>query len=127
MKKADQKAFRTLLLELRRRLAASVSHMQQEAMDEGSASGRGELSDISLEHLADRGSDTFTKDLMLGMIQENEAEIIDIDRALEKIEDGTYGICESCRDSISMARIKAIPFALLCIECKQDQEKQAPA
>ncbi len=127
MEKTDQKAFRTFLLELRRRLAANVSHMQQEAMDGGNAAGRGELSDISLEHLADRGSDTFTKDLMLGMIEDNEAEIIDIDRALEKIGDGTYGICESCRDNISMARIKAIPFARLCIKCKQDQEKQAPA
>ncbi len=122
VRKEDAEAFRELLLEIRRRLVKNVAQMQHEVMD-GNSSNRGELSDIPLEHLADRGSDTFTKDLMLGMIQDNEAEIIDIDSALEKIENGTYGICESCEQKIPGERMKAIPFARLCLGCKQIEER----
>jgi len=123
VKKQDIDTFRKLLLELRKRLEESVSHMQHEALEHDGAN-QNELSDMPLEHLADRGSDSFARDLMLGIIQDNEAEIIDIDRSLEKIDNDEYGICECCNGEIPEERLKAIPFARLCIHCKQEEEKQ---
>ena len=46
-----------------------------------------------------------------------------IDKALEKIEDGTYGVCESCDEDIGIKRLEARPVTDLCIRCKEEQEK----
>ena len=51
-------------------------------------------------------------------------KLIEIDEALERIEDGTYGICEECGKRIAPNRLKVMPFARLCILCKSDNEKQ---
>jgi len=124
VKKEDLKAFRTMLLELRGRLAENVNHMQTEALQEG-AGTRSELSDVPLEHLADRGTDNFARDMMINILQNSEAEICDIDLALDKIDGGTYGTCEACGKNIPKGRLKALPFARLCIQCKQTEERQA--
>ena len=47
-----------------------------------------------------------------------------IDRALQRIVDGSYGLCECCEEPIGVARLKARPVATLCIACKEDQEQQ---
>jgi len=120
----ERKAFRKLLLKLRERLASNVGHMQTEALRNGGETFS-ELSDTPLEHLADRGSDNFAKDLMISVLQNSEAEICDIDAALAKLDAGTYGVCENCNSGISKSRLKALPFARLCIECKQAEERQA--
>jgi len=126
VKESDLKAFRRMLLELRRRLARNVHHMQSEALSVG-ADGGGELSDITvMEHLADRGSEDFARELMINILQNSEAQLCDIDAALEKIDAGTYGICEHCNRPISRERLKALPFARLCIECKQAEELNTP-
>ncbi len=124
MNKKDIQAFRNLLLGFRRRLAASVSDMQRDAFGE-KGEPPSELSDVPLEHLADRGTDSFTRDLMIGMIENKEAELVDIDRALEKIDEGTYGKCENCEADIPRKRLKALPFARLCIGCKQREEENS--
>jgi len=48
-----------------------------------------------------------------------------IEDALERIEDGTYGICESCDSEIAPARLEALPFTRLCVSCQADREKEA--
>ena len=126
VKRSELQAFRSMLLDLRRRLASNVDHMQSEALRSGSGA-KAELSDMPLEHLADRGSDNFARDLMISILQGSEAEICDIDAALAKIDAGTYGMCESCHGEISKGRLKALPFARLCIKCKQVEERQAAA
>ena len=113
--------FRELLEELREKLANSVSTMEREALRTGDKA-IGELSNVPLNHLADRASDNFTQDLMIGILQNSEAELADVDEALEKIARGTYGSCEDCGGDISKNRLRALPFARLCIDCKREQE-----
>lgn len=124
MKKEDLQKFREVLSDLRKKLSQNVSNMQDGALRE-SGRNANELSDMPMEHLADRASDNFTKDLLIGILQNSEAEIVDIDIALEKIENGTYGQCEECDGEIKIQRLKALPFARQCIECKQALEQQA--
>ena len=58
-------------------------------------------------------------------IKERDSKlIIKIKQALERIEDGTYGICEHCGEEISEARIEARPVTTVCIDCKRAQENQ---
>ena len=57
-------------------------------------------------------------------IRDRERKLIGkIKDALDRIENGTYGICEECDEEISEARLKARPVTTLCIDCKSDQEK----
>jgi RNA polymerase-binding transcription factor DksA len=117
-------AFRTMLLGLRRRLANNLNTMQNEALRTGERS-RGELSEMPLEHLADRGSETFARDLIISIMQNSELEFWEIDNALEKIQEGTYGRCENCQEEIARERLRALPFARLCIKCKQAEERES--
>ena len=112
-----------MLVDLRRKLAGNVNHMQNEALRTGGASS-GDLSDLLLEHLADHGSDNFAKDLMIGILQNSDTELCDIDAALAKIRTGTYGLCENCAGPVGKGRLGVLPFARLCIECKQAEESQ---
>jgi RNA polymerase-binding protein DksA len=122
--KKEIAVFRGLLFALRRKLSNNVSHIETEALRTGSEAAA-ELSDVPVEHLADRGTENFARDMMISILQNSEAEIHDIDTALDKIDAGTFGKCESCGGAIPRVRLKALPFARLCIECKQSQESQA--
>lgn len=76
------------------------------------------------EDSADAGTATFEREKDLS-IANNIQDLIDkIDKALEKIDEGTYGLCESCGDPISGERLKALPYVLLCIRCKKAEERR---
>lgn len=114
--------FRTMLLQLKRKLTNNIGRLQNDAL-KSAGETVDELSDVSAEHMAERGSDNFVRDLMIKVLEDSDAEVCDINVALERIEAGTYGACENCSDKISRKRLKALPFARLCIACQQEQER----
>jgi len=126
VKQEELDQFRQVLVALRRRLANNLNHIEQAALHTGGESTN-DLSDVPLEHLADRGSENFARDMMIGIMQNSEAEVQDIDTALAKIDAGTFGLCESCQGPIPISRLKALPFARLCIDCRQKHEKHEAA
>ena len=76
------------------------------------------------ENPAEAGTATFEREKHLS-IANNVQDLIDkSNKALEKIEEGSYGICESCGRPISPDRLKALPHALMCIECKKAEERR---
>ena len=123
MNKRELAQFRKMLLELRQKLADSVDHLQNDALKSGGEAAD-DLSDVPAEHMAERGSDNFFRDLMIRVLQNSDAELCDVNRALEKIDGDTYGQCEHCSGAISKKRLKALPFARLCIACQQEDEQQ---
>lgn len=85
------------------------------------------LSDVSGEnnyrdHMADQGSATFSRELDLSLEQQAREALAQIDRALARMEDGTYGVCVRCGEPIAAARLEAMPEADLCIACKEREE-----
>jgi RNA polymerase-binding transcription factor len=67
---------------------------------------------------------TYERERDLSLL-ENARDLLDkVDRALEKISEGTYGTCESCGKSIEAARLRALPYASLCISCKREEERR---
>ena len=117
-RKLDVDKFKKLLLGERSRLEKE-RHI---ALRDDTESGL-ELSDYD-NHPADAASETFerTKNYAL---DENFRDIIEsIDEALRKIEDGTYGLCDRCNQPISVERLKAIPYATLCIACQETVERR---
>jgi RNA polymerase-binding protein DksA len=72
--------------------------------------------------MADVGTDNYERDLMIELIQSGEESLRNIDAALEKIEEGTFGICELCGKKINKERLKAVPYTKLCIDCQREEE-----
>ncbi|TLD41939.1 MAG: DnaK suppressor protein [Candidatus Jettenia ecosi] len=113
--------FKKLLLSLRERLVGKVDSMQGEALKRSRQDASGDLSNVPI-HMADVGTDNYERDLMIELIQTGEQSLREIDTALEKIEDGTFGICELCEKKINKERLKAVPYTKLCIDCQREEE-----
>lgn len=106
------------LLGERNRLAEELATTEQDIAVLVGDSGDGAGDDV-----ADAGSKTYEREQEMS-IAENARELIEqVDRALAKIEDDTYGTCESCGGSIVKARMRAFPRATLCIKCKEREER----
>jgi RNA polymerase-binding transcription factor DksA len=76
---------------------------------------------------ADAACSTSTREALYQLGAVEAGAIAEIDHALEKIDEGTYGTCETCGKRISAARLKAIPSTCLCLACKRRQEARARA
>lgn len=113
--------FKKLLILLRERLVGNVDFMQGEALKKSRQDASGDLSNVPI-HMADIGSDNYERDLMIELIQNGEQSLRNIDTALEKIENGTFGVCETCGKKINKERLKAVPYARLCIDCQREEE-----
>lgn len=122
MRKKELESFRRALIELKAKLTDSIDTLHNDALKTAGETAD-DLSDIPAEHMADRGSDNFLRDLKIGVLEDTDAELCDVNRALEKIELGTYGQCEHCSANIPVKRLRALPFARLCVSCKEKDER----
>jgi len=121
--KAEQsKQVRAILLALKRRLTDSIDRLEEDAL-KTAGDAAGELTDVPAEHMADRGSDNFMRDVKISVLQNTEAELCDVNRAIEMLEAGTYGQCERCAEKIPAKRLKALPFARLCLAFQEEEER----
>ena len=121
MKAEEVAQFKKLLLSLRERLAGKVDFMQGEALKKSRQDASGDLSNVPI-HMADVGTDNYERDIMIELIQNGEEGVRNIDTALEKIEEGAFGVCELCAKKINKERLKAVPYAKLCIDCQREEE-----
>lgn len=123
MAQKEKNEYKKMLLEKREKLQGNVNFMQDEALSKSQQSACGDLSNVPI-HMADIGTDNYNRDLTIELIQNGEEEVRNIDLALEKIEDGTFGVCESCQKKINKTRLTALPHAKLCIECQRQEETE---
>jgi DnaK suppressor protein len=118
MKKTELKPYRDRLLALRARLRGEVHQLADNAL----RGQGGEHSSMPI-HMADLGSDTFEQDFTLQLMESEEGTLAAIDEALERMDEGTYGECESCGGKILKARLEALPFVALCVKCAEKEQK----
>jgi len=107
--------FKEQLLEERRRLVETLEHLHEDSEDESSEQSPSD------NHLGDMASVTFDRELDEGLEEGAERRLGQIDAALARIEAGTFGMCEVCGKPIGIERLRAVPWATLCID---DQRKQ---
>ena len=84
-------------------------------------------SDSSHHHLADLddlASDASVEDVIHARFHSSGETLREIERALEKLEESTYGLCDDCHGEIAEPRLKAIPFATCCVTCKAQRERE---
>lgn len=70
---------------------------------------------------ADSAQSTAERGKVLALIDRLRGQLLDVERALRKIEDGTYGLCQRCGEPIGLERLEALPYSTLCVSCKQKE------
>ena len=114
--------FRTALLDERKRIEGAIEYLQRETP--------GSLEDQTEEvlgsadnHLGDAAAGTLDREIDYTLEEHSEQVLEQIDAALKRIEDGTYGRCTNCGNSIAEDRLEARPWASLCIDCQRELER----
>jgi RNA polymerase-binding protein DksA len=116
----DTAHFRERLLEERQRAQEALDHLQHE----NAGSMEDETQEIQSDnHPGDVASETYDRELDYSL-EENVQRVLDaIDAALQRIEDGTYGICANRGEPIGAERLEALPWTTQCIDCKRREER----
>jgi RNA polymerase-binding protein DksA len=117
----DTQHFRTALLDERRRVEHALATLRDEhpgSLDEEVE----EIAATSDNHLAETATATLGREIDYTLGENSEQVLSEIDAALRRIEDGTYGTCTNCGREIPRERLEAQPWASLCIDCKRRAE-----
>ena len=104
------------LLKKRARLMGNVEKLEEETFMNSQKDYSGDISGYKT-HIADIGSDASGMELMLGLASNQQKLLQQVNEALARIEEGTYGLCQVCGKPIPQARLEAIPEAELCLNC----------
>jgi len=117
----ETERFRDGLLEERRRVEHALATLRDE--HRGSLDDEvEETSPTNDNHLAETATATLGREIDYTLGENSEQVLTEIDAALKRIEDGTYGTCVNCSGEIPLARLEAYPWASLCIDCKRRAE-----
>jgi len=115
---AEIREFKSLLLEKLEEILDNVVFMEEETLRKPKT----DLSNMPI-HMADMGTDSYEMENILGLMDSERKLLAEIEDALARIENGTYGICEGNNEPIPKARLEAIPWARYCVTCAGMFEK----
>jgi DnaK suppressor protein len=120
MRKDRLAYFRKQLLEKQRQLVEEVG--------KSALYGKGQEDD-SIKDLGDQATTAYTREFLFELGNGDRRLLKEVTSALQRIEDGSYGICERCNEPISDKRLDALPFARHCINCQRvvEEEERMPA
>jgi len=121
MKKDELTKFRDLLIKEREKVEEDMRRQENTSLSKSQREFAGDLSGYGF-HMADAGTDTYNREFAGNMITAEQKVLFEIDEALLRMEDRNYGVCQNCRKKVSNVRLKAVPYARLCITCKKEME-----
>ena len=119
---ANTEHFKQMLLEKRREILINVNEFEDEALKKSRLDAAGDLSSMPI-HMADIGTDNYEQEFALGLMDSERKLLKEIDEALDRIEQQTYGICEGTGKPIPKARLEAQPWAKYCVEYARKLEQ----
>jgi DnaK suppressor protein len=115
MKKKERDFYQKKLLKMREDILNKAKKLKEDSYSLGTD---------GIQDMADAASNTYTADILMS-ISDNDLRLLkDIDNTLDKMEKGTYGICEECEEKINEKRLEANPVARYCITCKRQMEEK---
>ena len=122
MNKKDVAYFKKLLINKRKELMEQMDFIKEAEMENTVKEASGDHSSYAF-HMADQGTDTMEREKNFYYAQRDGRLLYHIDQTLERIEKGTFGLCQSCNNPIDRKRLTAVPHARLCIACKSKEER----
>ena len=115
--------FKKSILKFRSELIEQIRDISENTLMKSQKDISGDISGYSL-HMADMASDNYERDFNLNLVSSERKVLLEIEDALKRIDDKTYGVCSSCGKFISKSRLKAIPYARYCTKCKNKLEQE---
>jgi RNA polymerase-binding transcription factor DksA len=111
-----------LLVELRSHLTGQIDQHTEDTLKRSAKDDAGDLSAYG-QHMADAGTDTFDRDFALSMVANEQEALSEIEAAIQRIKDGTYGVCEVTQKPIAKERLTAVPFTRYSADAQKDIER----
>ena len=118
----DLKFFEERLLAERQKIMKEMGHLEDTVLKVNQRDSSGDLSGYSF-HMADAGTDAMEREKAFMFASSEGRMLMEINEALRRIYAGEYGMCEMCGNPIARARLEAMPYARLCVSCKEQEEK----
>jgi RNA polymerase-binding protein DksA len=116
--KKELEIYKKMLLQLRSKIAGDLQQIEGDSLSGNQPSNSGELSDV-----ADMATDNYDRELNIGLATNEQQLLNDIDVALKRIEEGTYGVCEIYGTAIPKKRLLAMPYTRLSMKAQEEEEK----
>lgn len=121
--KKELEYFKKLILKIKGKILDEIKLISEDTLKKSQKDAAGDISGYTY-HMADVASDTYDREFSLGLASNERQSLYELDDALKKIEEGTFGICEECKSLITKTRLKVVPFARLCVKCQEKKEKR---
>ena len=121
MKGEELKHFEELLLKKRETLLHGLGYFGNKTVNSNARDVAGSYP--YSEHPADQGTESMEQEQAYSLATREGRFLFHIDEALNRIKDGTYGLCAECNEPIGRMRLEAVPHARMCIECKSKEEQ----
>ena len=115
--------FKDKLINTREDIMAQIREIADETLMKSQKDLSGDMSGYGL-HMADVATDNFERELNMGLVSDDREVALEIDEAMKRIQEKTYGCCEACGKPISKTRLTAIPYARHCKACQETKEHE---
>ena len=121
-KKIDPKfePYRKVLLKIKEQITGDIHNLSEDNTGSGNDRG-GDVSGHAL-HMADVATDMYDREFTLGLASNDRELLYQVNEALDRIEDGNFGLCAACKKPIPATRLKAIPHVRTCLKCQETLE-----
>ena len=116
MKAQDVENFKRKLLEMRRDLLGQVERKKLYSKEVG---------EDGIPDSGDVAAYSYSKEVLMGLGENERTKLRLVEEALAKIDEGTYGVCERCEEAIPVKRLDLLPFTRYCVECQSELEKES--
>lgn len=124
-RKQQLNTIRKELLKEREQLLEQITSIKGENLSKSQKDSSGDLSGYTL-HMADMATDLYNREFSLELAEGERERLFNLEEALKRIDEGSYGRCDSCGGAIPKQRLKVLPQAKHCIKCQEKQEKSGP-
>ncbi len=122
--KVELAKIRKRLVEQKSDALHELMSIKEESLGKSQKDASGDLSGYSF-HMADMATDLYEREFLLGLAEGEREMLYALDEALKRIDDGIYGVCDECGESVTKQRLKAMPQAKCCIKCQEIKEKKS--
>jgi len=121
--KKELSFFKKIVLKRKEEILDEIKHISEDTLKKSQKEAAGDISGYTY-HMADVATDTYDREFSLSLASNVRETLYELDDALKKIDEGTFGICEGCKSLITKVRLKAVPYTRLCVKCQQKKEKR---
>ncbi|MBF0489720.1 MAG: TraR/DksA family transcriptional regulator [Candidatus Omnitrophica bacterium] len=114
--------YQKLLLKTKDQISGDIRHLSDDNAGSGTDRG-GDISGHAL-HMADVATDMYDREFNLGLAANDRELLTSVNQAMDRIKDGSFGICFECKKPIASTRLKAIPYTVTCLKCQEKIESK---